>query len=80
MKKKEAILVVILLVLGLSFRLFISQNPGFAADVFTHKLWAESLYNKGLSHFYINTRGNLPPIFMYILYLISYPNDEVLRT
>ncbi|MFI5322155.1 MAG: hypothetical protein ACHQ6U_01190 [Thermodesulfobacteriota bacterium] len=73
MKQKETILVVILLVLGLSFRLFISQNPGFAVDVFTHKFWAESLYYKGLSHFYINTRGNLPPVFMYILYLISYP-------
>lgn len=73
MKTKETILVTLLLVLGLSIRLFISQNPGFVMDVATHKSWAESLYNNGLLHFYGNTRSNLPPIFIYILYFISYP-------
>lgn len=73
MNKKETILVALLLVLGLSIRLFVSQNPGFVVDVFTHKSWAESLYNRGLFHFYTNTEGNLPPVFVYILYLISYP-------
>ncbi len=73
MKKKETILIIIMLALGLLLRLFISNKPGFVGDVLTHKLWAESLYNNGILNAYQNTGSNLPPVFLYLLYLTSYP-------
>lgn len=73
MKKKETILIIILLALGLLLRLCISNNPGFVGDVLTHKSWAESLYANGILNAYQNTGSNLPPVFLYLLYLTSYP-------
>jgi len=76
MKTREIITVAVLLLLGLGVRLLISNNPGFAADVMQHKSWAESLYDHGLSSFYDNTRSNLPPMFIYLLYLMSFPMEK----
>jgi len=73
MKKKETILIIILLALGLLLRLCISNNPGFVSDILIHKSWADSLYNKGIYNAYQNTGSNLPPVFLYLLYLTSYP-------
>lgn len=54
-------------------RLLVSDNPGDQDDVFLHISWAESLYNGGIFAFYADTKCNLPPLFVDILYLISYP-------
>lgn len=73
MNRKEITIVAILLVLGFLIRIAIANNPGFASDVFAHKSWAQSLYEYGIVNAYKKTPSNLPPVFMYILYLFSFP-------
>jgi Gpi18-like mannosyltransferase len=75
--KKEITVVTILLILGFIIRIAISNNPGFAWDVWTHQSWAKSLYMHGLLDAYKQTSSNLPPVFMYVLYLISYPTVKL---
>ncbi len=71
--KREIAIVAILLILGFLIRIAISNNQGFAWDVLTHIRWAKSLFEYGLSNAYEKSNSNLPPVFMYILYLFSYP-------
>lgn len=74
MSKKDLSLFISLLILGLVVRLVISISlgPG-GGDIYAFSLWAESLYKDGLLNIYRNTSINLPPLFVYIHYLISYP-------
>lgn len=67
-----------LLILGLVIRLVISSNLGSGGgDIYLHTLWAESLHRDGLLNIYRNTNMNMPPLFVYIQYLISNPAVEL---
>lgn len=69
--RREVAIVAILLIIGFLVRIGISNNQGFAWDVLAHKMWAQSLYKYGLPSAYEKSASNLPPVFIYILYLLS---------
>jgi hypothetical protein len=78
MSRKDLALFLSLLTLGLIIRLVLSNYLGAGGgDIYSFNLWAESLYKDGLLNVYKNTSLNLPPLFAYIHYLISYPAVEL---
>lgn len=72
-KNRETYLLTILLILGFSIRLTISNNPGFYSDLVAHTDWSESIHSFGILKVYEKTYINLPPVFIYVLYLFVYP-------
>jgi dolichyl-phosphate-mannose-protein mannosyltransferase len=72
-KKKEALMLIGILAIGLTARLVIAQQVrGHSIDINCFKYWSNLAAEKGLSEFYISgVFVDYPPGYVYVLYLIG---------
>jgi len=68
---KQNLTIIITLAISLLVRIYLSQFDGYKNDMFDFKLWSQSAYNIGITHFYRSVSSDYPPFYIYILWIVG---------
>ena len=79
-KNPEKWIVLFILLLAFSLRLYLSSFDGYKVDIGTFKAWSLAVVDLGIPDFYSNLWCDYPPLYIYILGVIGFIYKSLLST